>query len=1116
MNKSRVVLVAVVTLLLYSALFSGFTDAESPVLQASPSVVEPGKPVQITFTHISQDTLLAITNGHVRNEFRNASSPLRFIPKEKGAYSVRLFENGLLAAETSFEAGIKPPSLAKTDFLTGEKVFLLVNSAYSDASLQISGSSSGSLYRPPLPNQIVLTFKEPGLYTAKLVRNSVTMHEISFNVYAEGSRLPALPVHNATTDNQPDGSGNLTQAAPIPSYQPITRTAISAPNLVVVKRDNAPLPHAVYELKEVGGGSAVQKVRAFGLRINVEIELNDSSITSVTLNQVDLSLLSNLQIDDSIPESSVGIASTVKRYAIDPGGLDFQNGSFTSTAKGNSLYKCKDWNFSMQQCQGAWSFVRKIQPGQSYDVELGPDDPAYAETGVATINTNKSAYHPGEPALITIVVLNTEGHLISGAEVSLNVTRPDNESFGYASINRTITEVSQGVYQALFENTSTEGNYTMYVTAYSSSVNSSMISSFGVHAFYPFDIIRRMPVTTDPFQAAFNASITLVSFTNATQFTFIEQLPSNFSVIDSGGASVATVNETTYLTWTNLGNNSAVNYTASPPNVTPYVWELGPARIDYDNDFYLEERPWILAVDPLIHSRTVYGAVPQPFGKDGTAYWAVVFFNPDSTNTNVTAAEIDASAASNQIFNALTTTPGSAYPNSGWAIDASKTKVSWSGNVLVYNNSATAFWVSITANKKDENPFSVAVRATADAQYSRLGYVSSESKNNMETAQIAFDMATYPEFNVSVNSSTRAQYSISLQETRGLASIPSGVTLMIIMPPGFVNITNLTSTGWGAPTIAASTITVSTTQTVSNSRINFNFNATSPHLGGLYMLNATMSGAASVAGFFINATMHGAVKVVQVNPSTPRVSLNGPSDGVYFGVNYTTFNWTVLDDKDAGPFCNLTINNIINLSGLYAVNGTYTNRTVSGFNDGAYKWNATCINFFNNTNTSQLRTFTIDTTRPSARFMAVEPSVANHSINNVTVNWTYGDTNPDTAYANVTYPNGTLLGTFTSNFTLTPGNLPVLGQYNLSIFANDSAGNVNVTASSFTVQDVLGPNVSLISPSNQTYTKSTSAVFIYNVSDISDIRNCTLDLNNGQIRQAHQSYVNTHPRHKPN
>ncbi|MBU5557737.1 MAG: PGF-pre-PGF domain-containing protein [Candidatus Aenigmarchaeota archaeon] len=79
----------------------------------------------------------------------------------------------------------------------------------------------------------------------------------------------------------------------------------------------------------------------------------------------------------------------VEIYAIDPTTLNFTEATVTVTAKGDELWKCKDWDFEARSCKGMWNYLMNIVPGQDYSFILTPEDPAYVEmpiTGCAAEN----------------------------------------------------------------------------------------------------------------------------------------------------------------------------------------------------------------------------------------------------------------------------------------------------------------------------------------------------------------------------------------------------------------------------------------------------------------------------------------------------------------------------------------------------------------------------------------------------------------------------------------------------------------------------------------------------------------------------------------------------------
>ncbi|RLJ06753.1 MAG: hypothetical protein DRP16_04750, partial [Candidatus Aenigmatarchaeota archaeon] len=128
-------------------------------------------------------------------------------------------------------------------------------------------------------------------------------------------------------------------------------------------------------------------------------------------------------------------------------------------------------------------------------------------------------------------------------------------------------------------------------------VSSSLRTHFLVKKNYEFDIIRDTPVVIDPQKGWFDSVINLVSFVNASNFTFREYLPKEFQIANTTAKIIRTPNETV-LEWENLGNSSRVYYSFKAPKLWPYLYEFGPAEIEYDSKTFLEARPWYLATDP--------------------------------------------------------------------------------------------------------------------------------------------------------------------------------------------------------------------------------------------------------------------------------------------------------------------------------------------------------------------------------------------------------------------------------------------------------------------------------------------------------------------------------------
>ncbi len=76
---------------------------------------------------------------------------------------------------------------------------------------------------------------------------------------------------------------------------------------------------------------------------------------------------------------------------------------------------------------------------------------------------------------------------------------------------------------------------------------------------------------------------------------------------------------------------------------------------------------------------------------------------------------------------------------------------------------------------------------------------------------------------------------------------------------------------------------------------------------------------------------------------------------------------------------------------------------------------------------------------------------------NLIININFTDAFLDSTSSNVSYPAGNLLADFSGSLELNQDNLTELGVYTINACANDTNGNENLTAKTFTVQDTTGP-----------------------------------------------------------
>jgi hypothetical protein len=123
-------------------------------------------------------------------------------------------------------------------------------------------------------------------------------------------------------------------------------------------------------------------INEFGARSELELSFPQGPVSKLRFRNP---IGNEVGVDTITKDVHVQGLAARKVFAIDPSGMNFTEGFADVVADGTELWKCAAWNFSEQLCMGSWQSLGQIIPGQQYTILLSPQDPGYAETGVATI-----------------------------------------------------------------------------------------------------------------------------------------------------------------------------------------------------------------------------------------------------------------------------------------------------------------------------------------------------------------------------------------------------------------------------------------------------------------------------------------------------------------------------------------------------------------------------------------------------------------------------------------------------------------------------------------------------------------------------------------------------------
>jgi len=239
------------------------------------------------------------------------------------------------------------------------------------------------------------------------------------------------------------------------------------------------------------------------------------------------------------------------------------------------------------------------------------------------------------------------------------------------------------------------------------------------------------------------------------------------------------------------------------------------------------------------------------------------------------------------------------------------------------------------------------------------------------------------------------------------------------------------------------------TLTVTNTSGDFSFTFTNSALNGTYNVSWTANDTDN--NIQTNTT---SFEVLDSFP--PEITINEPLNGTNSSSTTMSFNFTAVDNFDTSFSCSLVIDGVTAQTNSTTLNDTKTEFIETGISSGVtHYWNTTCLDSNSNSNTSAQRFFIVDTTDPVFVSLTTVPSSAdeldpNNQINltaNVTDNLAgvqtvilqYNST-ADTSFTNLTMSINDTALTYNATFTPTQE-----GNYSFRVWANDTAGNLNVS-----------------------------------------------------------------------
>ncbi|MFC1697543.1 hypothetical protein ACFL1H_04380, partial [Nanoarchaeota archaeon] len=162
--------------------------------------------------------------------------------------------------------------------------------------------------------------------------------------------------------------------------------------------------------------------------------------------------------------------------------------------------------------------------------------------------------------------------------------------------------------------------------------------------------------------------------------------------------------------------------------------------------------------------------------------------------------------------------------------------------------------------------------------------------------------------------------------------------------------------------------------------------------------------------------------------------------------------------------------------------------------EGTYVYTGYCNDTASNQQNTETRVLNVEIDKPII-IININDTEVIYNNESVLIDWDVADQYINYTYANVTYPDDSLLEELSNqsiNFNFIPANLTQTGEYIVTVYANDLAGNSNTTTATFEVIDTGIPQITLVSPEEDVILNYNDITFICNATDNIGLKNISL------------------------
>ncbi len=295
------------------------------------------------------------------------------------------------------------------------------------------------------------------------------------------------------------------------------------------------------------------------------------------------------------------------KYNVQSAQLEHQSGEIEHLPVDIEYGANNQWTIQLQR-EG-----RDFRPGKySLNLSMNEGGSTYNDSvsfywGVLALNPNKSSYEPGDTAHLSIAALDDSGNTMCDAQLALTVTDPSGVSSDVPVVagggcgDNNVTTLPDFI--ADYQMGTQAGTYTLTLSRLDDSgdIVTSITDTIEVQKGAPYVVTRSGPTRIYPV-SAYTMSLG-VSAPGGFNGNVVETVPEGFTIVDAGGATQSRGDGVIYLTWgVSLASADVkyLTYTFKAPDVSPYIYLLGPATMsDESGVVFTEPRTWKIASDAL-------------------------------------------------------------------------------------------------------------------------------------------------------------------------------------------------------------------------------------------------------------------------------------------------------------------------------------------------------------------------------------------------------------------------------------------------------------------------------------------------------------------------------------